>query len=320
MKPLVTVQELHKLMPHLNDGRAQRYAPLLCAAMEEFDITSKRRRCAFLAQLAHESVELRYMEEIASGAAYEGRSDLGNTHPGDGRKYKGRGPIQLTGRANYRRFGRILELDLEGKPELAAIAEHGFRIAALFWKLGGLNELADRLSMNGDVAERKIFSQITKRINGGYNGLSERLNYFRVAKQVLHNDDEDPNVSPIAPPTARPAESVHAQEQISIEEADAYFKKSAANNQAESPAEVSTDPDVGLLGAAVSSNKAKGAALKVWPRLVKHSSAGLTFVWAIVEANKVASILVLLVIVAGVLWLVYHNRKKLTPHILKLLK
>jgi predicted chitinase len=277
--------------------------------MEEFDVTTKRRRCAFLAQLAHESVELRYMEEIASGAAYEGRLDLGNTHPGDGRKYKGRGPIQLTGRANYRRFGRILELDLEGKPELAAIAEHGFRIAALFWKLGGLNELADRLSMKGDVTERKIFSQITKRINGGYNGLNERLNYFRVAKQVLHNDDEDPSSpAPIAPPTARPAESVHEQE------------SSESVAQAESPAEVSTDPDVDLLGAAVSSDKAKGAALKVWPRLVKHSSAGLTFVWAIIEANKVASILVLLVIVAGVLWLVYHNRKKLTPHVLKLLK
>jgi hypothetical protein len=162
--------------------------------------------------------------------------------------------------------------------------------------------------MKGDVTERKIFSQITKRINGGYNGLSERLNYFRVAKQALHNDDEDqPSPSPIAPPTARPAESVHAQES----------NESVA--QADTSAIVAQEhTGTDLLGAAVQS--AKGAALKVWPRLVKHSSAGLTFVWAIIEANKVASILVLLVIVAGILWLVYHNRKKLTPHVLRWLK
>src|SRR5690242_19019623 len=104
MKPLVSVDELRKLMPHLSLERATQYAPLLSTAMTEQDIINKRRRCAFLSQLAHESVELRYMEEIASGSAYEGRSDLGNTHPGDGKKYKGRGPIQLTGRANYRRF------------------------------------------------------------------------------------------------------------------------------------------------------------------------------------------------------------------------
>jgi len=307
MKPLITVSELHCLMPQLSLGKATFYAPFLLAAMREQDISSKRRRCAFLSQLAHESAELRYMEEIASGAAYEGRADLGNIHPGDGKRYKGRGPIQLTGRANYRVFGRELGLDLENQPQLASKPEHAFRIAALFWKRKGLNELADQLSMKGDQTERGILIRITKRINGGVNGLTERLNYFRIAKQVLHNDDDQPSPqAPIAPPTQRPAESVSEQE-------------SAANSQAD-PAIVSAEPGQDLLGAAVSSDKAKTVGLKLWPRIVKHSSAGLTWVYAFYEANKFGFIVVALVLLAGLLWLVYHNRQKLAPHILKLLK
>ncbi len=319
MKSLVTVEELRRLMPNLSLGKATFYAPYLNAAMLEQGIVSKKRRCAFLAQLAHESAQLRYMEEIASGAAYEGRHDLGNTHPGDGRRYKGRGPIQLTGRANYRAFGRQLGLDLEGNPQLASKPENGFRIAALFWKLKGLNDLADKLTTQGGPADFQICRQITKKINGGVNGLAERWSYYKTSIRVLHNDDED-SPSPIAPPTARPAESVHQKELSSAEE-----------GQAVSPGIVSQEPNVApesdLLGAAVTSDKAKGAALKLWPRLVKlwprflkHGSAGVTFIWAIIEANKFASILVLLVLFAGVLWLLYHNRKKLAPHILKLLK
>lgn len=307
MKPLVSLEELQKLMPHLNSGRAQRYAPLLCAAMEEFDICSKRRRCAFLAQLAHESAELRYMEEIASGQDYEGRADLGNTHPGDGRRYKGRGPIQLTGRANYRRFGQILGLDLEGHPELAAIAEHGFRIAALFWKLGGLNELADGLTLQNWPSDYQVFRLITRRINGGVNGLKERWDYYKSAIRILHDDETEPSSpqAPIAPPAARPAQSVAEQE--------------SADSQAENSAEASTDQaGTDLLGAAVP--KAKEVAPKLWPRLVKHSSAALTWLYAFYEANKVGFIVVVLVLLAGAGWLAYHNRKKLVPYIVKWLK
>jgi predicted chitinase len=300
MKPLVTVEELRKLMPHLNLGRATLYQPFLNAAMLEQDISNKKRRCAFLSQLAHESAELRYMEELASGAAYEGRADLGNTHPGDGKRYKGRGPIQLTGRANYRKFGRLLDLDLEGQPQIASKPENGFRIAALFWKLNRLNELADQLSMKGDQAERGILMKITKRINGGYNGLTERLNYFRIAKQVLHNDDE-----PIAPPTKRPAESVHEQEQ-----------GSAADSQAD-PTIVSAEPGQDLLGAAVNSDKAKTLGGKFF---AKHGSALVGWLGAMYELHKWGVVVVLLLLVAAGLWVLYHNRKQLAPHILKLLK
>ena len=115
------------------------------------------------------------MEEIASGSAYEGRADLGNTQPGDGKRYKGRGPIQLTGRANYKRYGDLLGLDLVNNPTIAATKEVGFRIAGQFWKLNGLNELADQ----------QQFKAITKKINGGYNGLDDRIKYYERAKTVL---------------------------------------------------------------------------------------------------------------------------------------
>lgn len=102
------------------------------------------RLAHFMGQCAHESGGFRYMEEIASGAAYEGRADLGNTVAGDGRRYKGRGPIQLTGRANYRSFGRALGLDFEGHPEMVAFPSIGLLAGCLFWDRMGLNAYADR--------------------------------------------------------------------------------------------------------------------------------------------------------------------------------
>ena len=118
----------------------------------------------FLAQLAHESGNFRYMEEIASGAAYEGRKDLGNTQAGDGKRYKGRGPIQLTGRANYRRYGQQLGIDFENNPEIVAIPSVGLLVACKFWSDNGLNTLADQDDLRA----------ITRRINGGYNGFEDR--------------------------------------------------------------------------------------------------------------------------------------------------
>jgi predicted chitinase len=171
----VTQAQLLKIMPNLGADKARQYLPFLNQAMAEQGITTEPRKEMFLAQLAHESGGLRYMEEIASGAAYEGRRDLGNTQPGDGRRYKGRGPIQLTGRANYREVGRALGLDLEGNPQLAASPAVGFRIAAYFWKSRGLNALAD----SGN------FREVTRRINGGYNGLADREMYWARARAAI---------------------------------------------------------------------------------------------------------------------------------------
>ncbi len=193
---MLTDDELRQIMPNCPATKRADYLPFIQQAMAEFNVTSYLRETAFLAQLAHESGELRYMEEIASGAAYEGRRDLGNTQPGDGKRYKGRGPIQLTGRANYTKYGGLLGLDLVNNPTIAATKEVGFRIAAQFWKLNGLNELADQ----------QQFKAITKRINGGYNGLDDRLKYYQRAQNVMNkNDAAVPANAAVEPVSAGPA-------------------------------------------------------------------------------------------------------------------
>ena len=197
---MVTDDDLKQIMPNCPAAKRADYLPFIQQAMTEFDITSYRRETAFLAQLAHESAELRYMEEIASGAAYEGRKDLGNTQPGDGKRYKGRGPIQLTGRANYTKYGGLLSLDLVNDPLIAATKEVGFRIAGQFWKLNGLNELADQ----------QQFKSITKRINGGYNGLDDRIKYYERAKKVLSREDTATIPMPVTSSSNQPSASGQA--------------------------------------------------------------------------------------------------------------
>ena len=136
---------------------------------------SKLRLAHFMAQLGHESGSFKYMEEIASGAAYEGRKDLGNTQPGDGKLFKGRGPIQLTGRANYRTYGLALGIDFERHPELVAIPSIGLLVACRYWSVRGLNAYADA----DDVLT------ITRRINGGQNGLDDRKARLALMKGLV---------------------------------------------------------------------------------------------------------------------------------------
>lgn len=136
---------------------------------------SPLRLAHFMAQLIHESGSFKYMEEIASGAAYEGRTDLGNTQPGDGVRYKGRGPIQITGRSNYRDFGRKIGIDIESNPTIAAVPSIGLHLALEYWKDRNLNARADADDVVG----------ITKRINGGTNGLEDRKAHLAKVKGWL---------------------------------------------------------------------------------------------------------------------------------------
>lgn len=180
---MITLEQLRLVMPRLPAEKAAEYLPHLVAAMEEAQINTPLREAAFLAQLAHESDQLKYWHEgwgpTEAQAKYEGRKDLGNINTGDGRRYLGRGPIQLTGRANYRACGLALGiLDLEGNPEQAATPQVGFRIAAWYWTKHKLNAYADA----GD------FLRITKAINGGTNGLESRQKYYVTALEVLGAD------------------------------------------------------------------------------------------------------------------------------------
>lgn len=154
---------------------AQRYVADFNVALRQANCTTVPRASMFCAQIGHESVGLRYMEEIASGAAYEGRRDLGNVYPGDGRRFKGRGPIQLTGRHNYGRFGqwaksRGLVSDANyfvTNPTVVATSKWGFLAASWYWTVARpqINSLCDK----GDIVG------VTRAINGGTNGLADRV-------------------------------------------------------------------------------------------------------------------------------------------------
>jgi putative chitinase len=183
---MLTAEQLQSIMPAVPAKRRDALLPFLQAGMTEFAIEAPARIAAFLAQLAHESGQFRFMEEIWGPTPAQRRyepvstlaTNLGNSEVGDGKRFKGRGPIQITGRANYRRFGDLLGTDLVADPARAALPELAFRIAGLFWSKKGLNELADR-------ATPDAFREITRRINGGFNGLEDRQKFYAVARRVL---------------------------------------------------------------------------------------------------------------------------------------
>lgn len=173
---MITLDQLRKIMPYAGPRAGVFFKPLT-EAMAEFGIDTPVRQAAFLAQVAHESGSLRYVREIANGKAYEGRADLGNTEPGDGPRFRGRGLIQITGRTNYRACSVALFGDerLLSRPELLEETVAACRSAAWFWWSHGLNTLAD----TGQ------FRAITRKINGGFNGYADRLAAFERAKVVL---------------------------------------------------------------------------------------------------------------------------------------
>jgi len=179
---MITADQLHSIIPGAGK-RVDVFLDPLNRAMAEFEINTTARQAAFLAQIAHESGSLRYVRELASGAAYDtGRlaERLGNTpeDDGDGERYKGRGLIQITGTANYRECSAALYGEpqhLLDHPELLELPDAACRSAAWFWHSRGLNELAD----TGD------FLRITKRINGGINGIEDRRAFYDRAKLVM---------------------------------------------------------------------------------------------------------------------------------------
>lgn len=203
---ILTLAQLTKIMPNLNKATAEEYLPFINAAMLEFQINTPLRAAAWLAQLAHESGELKIFTENLNYSAnglkstfkkyfsndakatqyarkpeqiancvYANRNGNGNESSGDGWKYRGRSPIQLTGKENYTEYGKKLNVDLVNNPDLAAQPEVGFRIAGAFWDNRNLNSYADKSD----------FKVITYRINGGYNHLDERTAYYKKALSVL---------------------------------------------------------------------------------------------------------------------------------------
>ena len=174
--PAVDKEKLQAFMPHALDENIDKYRTHLRKLMPKYSINNPLRAVHFLAQLAHESGSFRYAEELASGEAYENRIDLGNIKKGDGKRFKGRGLIQLTGRANYTQYSEATGIDYVKNPKLVASdAKVSVDVACWFWKSRQLNVLADR----DDVRA------VTKRINGGFNGIDDRIAFLMRAKCLL---------------------------------------------------------------------------------------------------------------------------------------
>jgi predicted chitinase len=187
-----------------SDARATKYLPRFNDALPKHDIDSDLRVAHFLAQVLHESGRLRFVVENLNyseeallrvfgkyftparareyarnpkrigSRVYGGRMGNGNEASGDGYRYRGRGLIQLTGKNNYRAFSRWLGVDVVAQPDLVA-EKYAVHSAAFFWDANRLNDLAD-----ADDVKR-----LTKRINGGYNGLDDRVELLAKAKSLL---------------------------------------------------------------------------------------------------------------------------------------
>ena len=171
---------------------AQLFLPYLNDTLAKYNILSPVRQLCFMAQVSHESGGLYYTEELASGTAYEGRASLGNTQPGDGPRFKGRGLIQITGRANYQLLSNALQADfitnptLLGGKNITVCTPDQLKYAALsagwFWNKVNLNIFADKISLQQPIDEGTNldnFKEITRRINGGFNGLADRLHRYK---------------------------------------------------------------------------------------------------------------------------------------------
>lgn len=209
---------LKQLFPKSTEENRAKYAMPLRMAMMRYNIDNPNRVRAFLAQIGHESGQLsavvenlnysakalrsvfgKYFKtdaeaekyarkpEAIANVVYANRLGNGDTKSGDGWRYRGRGLIQITGKSNYneasqKMYALPLGVDFVDKPELLATPDYAAQSAAWWWENAGLNAVADGL---GGANDTEVFKQITKRINGGYNGLDDRLAIYERAKTVI---------------------------------------------------------------------------------------------------------------------------------------
>jgi len=175
----LTKDQFHRILPLATAERIEEFYPRAVSAMEGAAIVTPLRIAHFLAQVGHECCDLLYLEEIADGSAYEGRRDLGNVFPGDGKRFKGRGLIQLTGRENYECYGYFANEDFISHPEQISLSPlHAVSVATWFWTNHQLNSLADKDDAIG----------ITKRVNGATRGLPDRQARLERAKKILFSE------------------------------------------------------------------------------------------------------------------------------------
>lgn len=182
---MITRTQLRAVYKEASEAAIDKFLDPINQTLVEFEINTPQRIGMFLAQIGHESGQLRYVKELASGTAYENRADLGNTSPGDGVRYKGRGLIQITGKRNYALVGLALDLPLLENPEKLEEDVPAVRSAGWFWKNNNLNSLADL----------GLFKEISYRINGRKkkvngvtpdpNGWTDRYKLYQRTLEIL---------------------------------------------------------------------------------------------------------------------------------------
>ncbi len=178
---MITAEILREIYIHAKPSAIETFLQPLNEAMDRYEINTALRQAHFLGQVGHESGELRYVRELASGQAYDvGKLavSLGNTpeDDDDGERYKGRGLIQITGTANYKALSIDLGCDFVANPERLEEPVYAAMSAGWFWNKRKLNRLADLDDLK----------RITKRINGGLNGLEDRKRLYELARKAIY--------------------------------------------------------------------------------------------------------------------------------------
>jgi putative chitinase len=186
---MINIDQLVKLTGR-NKEKVEPFLEHLNFTTKTFVINTPLRLAHFYTQILHESGCLRYVEEIASGDAYDTRTDLGNTPEidGDGKLFKGRGLIQITGRDNYILVSRYFNIDFRNNPLLLKDTKWACLSAGWYWNS------SKKTSLNV-YADNDMFFQITKSINGGYNGLKDRLQKLINCYKVFGVDNYDNRVN-----------------------------------------------------------------------------------------------------------------------------
>lgn len=170
---------LHDALPNMDPDLARVYGQPLLYVAQKYGINTPLRLAHFLAQVAHESGEFKYTEELASGQAYEGRKSLGNTQPGDGVRFKGRGLIQITGRYNYKRYANFMKNPrLLEEPERLKELPWSADSAGWFWRFGNGTDASN-------AADKDNLLAVTRIINGGTRGLADRQRKLKQFKRAL---------------------------------------------------------------------------------------------------------------------------------------
>lgn len=185
---MITESMVRQAFPNLTNKDAATFADAFRQWFPVYGITNPRRVSAFIAQVGHESGSLRHLVEIWGPTPQQRKYEppnrlaniLGNAQPGDGRRFRGRGLIQITGRHNYSQISRAFSINFLDNPDLLAEPNMAVRSACWWWSSRNLNDIADLDTVDA-------FRRITRIINGGFNGWDDRLKRWEAARKIFEN-------------------------------------------------------------------------------------------------------------------------------------